>query len=183
MVAEANKIGIQVRLKHCANSGAILNMPNSYMDMVRPGILCYGLYPSHDVGKRIEVIPAMTFKTGIIFVKRVKKGTSLSYGLTYKTKKDTHIATIPAGYADGYHRALSNKANVIINKKAYPIVGRVCMDQSLIDLGDDMYPVGQEVILFGKENITADTVASWLDTIPYEVTCNMSRRVVRTYNT
>jgi alanine racemase len=181
MIDEAEKNGIKVGLKHCANSGAILNTPSSYMDMVRPGILCYGLYPSHDVEKKIKVIPAMTFKTGIIFVKRVKKGTCLSYGLTYRPEKDTNIATIPAGYADGYHRGLSNNAKVIINNKTYPVVGRVCMDMSLIDLGNDTYPIGQEIILFGKETVTADTVASWLGTIPYEVTCNMSRRVVRTY--
>ncbi|MEA3222194.1 MAG: alanine racemase [Thermodesulfobacteriota bacterium] len=182
MINEANRLGMDVGIRHCANSGAILNVSKSYMDMVRPGLLCYGLYPSQDISKRLDVIPAMTLKTSIMFIKRVKKGTALSYGLTYKTKSDTYIATLPVGYADGYFRALSNKARVIIQGKTYPVVGRVCMDQILIDLGDDLYPVGQEVILFGKDIITAETVASWCDTIPYEITCNMSRRVVRTYS-
>ncbi|MCD6569227.1 MAG: alanine racemase [Deltaproteobacteria bacterium] len=181
MIDEAHRLDIDVGISHCANSGAILNVPGSYMDMVRPGLLCYGLYPSQEVSRRLDVIPAMTFKTSIMFVKRVKKSTALSYGLTYKTERDTYIATLPVGYADGYTRVLSNKARVIIQDKTYPVAGRVCMDQTLIDLGDDLYPVGQEVVLFGKEIITADTVASWCDTIPYEITCNMNRRVVRTY--
>jgi alanine racemase len=174
--------GIKVGLSHCANSGAIINHPESFMDMVRPGILCYGLYPSHDMEKILDLKPAMTLKTGITYVKRVKKGTGLSYGLTFRPGKDTTIATIPIGYADGYHRCLSNASRVLINGKAYPVVGRICMDQTLIDLGDDMYPLGHEVILFGKETITAETVASWSGTIPYEITCDMSRRVPRMYS-
>jgi len=182
MIDGANRLGMDVGVRHCANSGAILNVSKSYMDMVRPGLICYGLYPSQDVSRRLDIMPAMTLKTSIMFIKRVKKGTALSYGLTYKTKSDTYIATLPVGYADGYSRVLSNKARVIIQGKTYPVVGRVCMDQTLIDLGDDLYPAGQEVILFGKDIITAETVASWCDTIPYEITCNMSRRVVRTYS-
>jgi alanine racemase len=123
----------------------------------------------------------MTMKSGIMFIKRVKKGTGLSYGLTYTTERDSFIATIPVGYADGYPRALSNKAKVIINGKTYPVVGRICMDQCLIELGDDIYPIGQEVTLFGTHTITAQDVADWCDTIPYEITCNMSRRVPRMY--
>jgi len=181
MIETAKKLGIPFGKRHCANSGAILTVPESYMDMVRPGILCYGLYPSQDIPKKLYVIPAMTFKSAIMFVKRLDKGTGVSYGLTYKTKKDTYIATIPVGYADGYSRSLSNRAEVIIRGKNYPVAGRVCMDQTLVDLGDDRYPVGEEVILFGKEGITAEGLAFWIGTIPYEVTCNMSRRVPRTY--
>jgi alanine racemase len=117
-----------------------------------------------------------------MFTKRVKKGTGLSYGLTYRPEKDTNIATIPVGYADGYHRCLSNASRVLIEGKTYPVVGRICMDQSLIDLGDDTYPPGQEVILFGKDVITAETVAACSGTIPYEITCDMSRRVPRLYS-
>jgi alanine racemase len=181
----ANKLsssGIKVGFRHCANSGAIINHPESFMDIVRPGILCYGLYPSHDMQKVLDIKPAMTLKTGITYVKRVRKGTGLSYGLTYKPGKDSNIATIPIGYADGYHRCLSNTSRVLIDGKTYPVVGRICMDQTLIDLGDDTYPLGHEVILFGKETITAETVASWSGTIPYEITCDMSRRVPRMYS-
>lgn len=174
--------GIHPGLRHCANSGAILNHRESFMDMVRPGILCYGLYPASGFESDLKITPAMTLKTAIMFVKRVKKGTGLSYGLTYRTQKDTCIATIPIGYADGYPRCLSNKSQVIIQGKTYPVVGRICMDQSLVDLGDDIYAPGEEVTLFGREGITAQTVASWGNTIPYEVTCDMSRRVPRTYS-
>ncbi|HOS96172.1 MAG TPA: alanine racemase [Deltaproteobacteria bacterium] len=175
-------LGIDAGLRHTANSGAIVNHPESFMDMVRPGILCYGLYPGQDMPRVLDVRPAMTFKTAVMFVKRVRKGTPLSYGLTFRTERDSTIATIPLGYADGYSRSLSNRAQVSIAGRHYPVVGRICMDQTLIDLGDDAYPVGQEVILFGPESITAADVAAWSGTIPYEVTCEMSRRVPRTYS-
>lgn len=175
-------LGICSGITHCANSGAVLNYPGSYLDMVRPGLLCYGLYPSDLIKNAIPVTPAMSLKTAIVFVKRIKKGSALSYGLTYQLKKDSNIATIPIGYADGYPRILSSRAHVIIHGKRYPVVGRICMDQSLIDLGEDLYPVGEEVVIFGKEIITAQDVAFWGNTIPYEITCNMSRRVRRTYS-
>jgi alanine racemase len=173
---------ISVDIRHCANSGAILNHSDTYLDMVRPGILCYGLYPSHQIPKTLKVVPAMTLKTAIMFAKRIQKGTGLSYGLTYHAPKDTYIATIPIGYADGLSRSLSNTAQVTIQGRTYPVVGRICMDQCLIDLGDDLYPIGQEVTIFGRDGITAETIASWNNTIPYEITCNMSRRVPRTYS-
>jgi alanine racemase len=182
LVHKLSSSGIEIGARHCANSGAIINHPESFMDMVRPGILCYGLYPSPDMPKVLDIMPAMTLKTGITYVKRVKKGTGLSYGLTYRPEKDTNIATIPVGYADGYHRCLSNTSRVLISGKTYPVVGRICMDQTLINLGDDLYPLGHEVVLFGKEIITAETVASWSGTIPYEITCDMSRRVPRMYS-
>ena len=181
LIDKAKYLGLKLGLRHCANSGAILDHPESYMDIIRPGILCYGLYPSHECGRDLDVVPAMTMKSAVMFTKRVKQGTGISYGLTYTTKRDTYLATIPVGYADGYPRALSNNKRVIINDKTYPVVGRICMDQCVVELGDDIYPVGQEVILFGKETITAETVADWCGTIPYEITCNMSRRVPRTY--
>lgn len=181
IIDKAKFLGRDIEYMHCANSGAILDHTDSYMNMVRPGILCYGLYPSPTCTRKLDVIPAMTMKSGIVFIKRVKKGTGLSYGLTYKTSRDTYIATIPVGYADGYMRSLSNKTNVVIERKKYPVVGRICMDQCLIELGDNVYPVGQEVIMFGKEIITAEDVALWAETIPYELICNMSRRVPRRY--
>lgn len=175
-------MNIDVGLRHLANSGAIINNPESFMDLVRPGILCYGLYPGQGMPQKLDVRPAMSLKTAIMFVKRVRKGVGLSYGLTYRPERDTTIATIPIGYADGYSRSLSNTAQVLIAGKRYPVVGRICMDQTLIDLGDETYPVGQEVTLFGPDIITAATVAAWCGTIPYEVTCDMSRRVPRMYS-
>lgn len=182
LIKRIQDAGFQAGLSHCANSGAILNHAESFMDMVRPGILCYGLHPSDRHPDNLKVTPAMTLKTAIMFLKQVKKGTGLSYGLTYHAAKDTYIATIPIGYADGFPRSLSNKALVTIEDKTYPVVGRICMDQCLIDLGDDLYPIGQEVTIFGKDGITAETVASWGSTIPYEITCDMSRRVPRRYS-
>ncbi|MGC9325022.1 MAG: alanine racemase [Desulfomonilia bacterium] len=182
LVERITALGIPCGDLHAANSGAILNHPESYLDMVRPGLLCYGLYPNGSETGKIAVTPAMTLKTAIMFVKRVKKGMRLSYGLTYEVKKDSTIATIPIGYADGYPRALSNRARVRVGGKTYPVAGRICMDQTLIDLGNDRYPVGEEVTLFGTDEITASTVAAWCESIPYEVVCNMSRRVPRTYS-
>lgn len=180
-VKDLRDAGVSPGLVHCANSGAVLNHRASYHDMVRPGILCYGLYPSEDHDGTLKVTPAMTLKTAVMFTKRVRRGTCLSYGLTYQAPRDTYIATIPIGYADGFPRSLSNKARVTIDGKTYPVVGRVCMDQSLVDLGEDLYPNGQEVVVFGKEGVTAAEIASWGDTIPYEITCDMSRRVTRIY--
>jgi alanine racemase len=182
LIRQMETAGLSAGLCHCANSGAIINHTESFMDMVRPGILCYGLYPTEKHSDNLKVTPAMTLKTAVMFVKRVKKDTGLSYGLTYRAPEDTYIATIPIGYADGFPRSLSNKARVTIEGKTYPVAGRICMDQCLIDLGDDLYPAGQEVTIFGKNGITAETVASWGNTIPYEITCDMSRRVPRTYS-
>jgi alanine racemase len=168
-------------LKHLANSGAILDLPQSYFDMVRPGIMIYGHYPSDGISESIKIRPALTLRSEIIFIKRVKKGTSLSYGRTYTTAKDSFVATVPAGYADGINRLLSNNHQVIIRGRLYPLVGRVTMDQILVDLGDDFYPVGTEVVIFGQELITASDVARRLSTIPYEVTCSVSKCVKRYY--
>ncbi len=182
IIGRMKAAGLSPGLSHCANSGAILNHADSFMDMVRPGILCYGLYPVEKHPDNIKVTPAMTLKTAVMFVKKVKKGTGLSYGLTYRAPEDTYIATLPIGYADGFPRVLSNRARVTIEGRTYPVVGRICMDQCLVDLGNDLYPVGQEVTVFGRDGITAETVASWGGTIPYEITCDMSRRVPRTYS-
>jgi alanine racemase len=168
-------------ISHIANSAAILNYKDSFFDMVRPGITVYGFPPAPDKKNNIDFIPAMTFKSSIIFTKRVLSGTPLSYSHTYKTSADSNIATVAAGYGDGYPRSLSNKSKVIINNKSYPVVGRICMDQFLVNLGNDSYPVGEEVILFGKKLVTAADVAQWANTIPYEITCSVSRRVPRIY--
>jgi alanine racemase len=178
---EFKKNGIEVKYKHMANSAAILNYKDTIFNMARPGITAYGYRPSGDCNSTVKLIPSMTFKSRVIFLKRVKKNTPLSYGHTYRTKSDTNIATLPVGYGDGYSRSLSNKSSVIIRGKTYPVAGRVCMDQILVDLGNDEYPLGEEVILFGKETITAETIAELIGTIPYEVTCGISKRVQRIY--
>ena len=172
---------ISIPLKHLANSSAILNYSDSLFTMVRPGIMGYGYMPSDTFKNDIKLIPSMSLRSYIVFIKRVKKGTALSYGLTYTTDRDSNIATIPVGYGDGYSRFLSNKGKVIIRNKTYPVVGRVCMDQILINLEDDRYALGEEVTLFGREKITAETIADWIGTIPYEVTCSISKRVPRVY--
>ena len=123
----------------------------------------------------------MTFKSSIIFIKRVEKNTPLSYGLTYTTPSACNIATVAAGYGDGYSRLLSNKGSILIGGKLYPIAGRVSMDQTLVNLGDDIYPPGTEAILFGRELVTADDIASIVGTIPYEIICGIAKRVPRIY--
>ncbi|MBN2403207.1 MAG: alanine racemase [Spirochaetes bacterium] len=173
--------GIDVKYRHMANSAAILNYKESIFNLARPGITAYGYRPSGNCNSSVKLIPSMTFKSCVIFIKRVKKDTPLSYGLTYRTKNDTNIATVPVGYGDGYSRFLSNKGSVIIRGNLYPVAGRVCMDQILVDLGNDEYPLGEEVILFGRDTITAETIAELIGTIPYEVTCGISKRVQKQY--
>jgi alanine racemase len=181
IISDLKSDGIEIPLKHLANSAGLVNFPDSHFDMVRPGIMSYGLHPAQGMVTGMDLVPAMTLKSNIVFIKKVPAGTPLSYGLTFVTRRESRIATVPLGYGDGYSRFLSNRAAVLINGKAYPVVGRVSMDQILIDLGDDDYPPGQEVVLFGRETITAETLAQWIGTIPYEVTCGISKRVQRTY--
>lgn len=180
IVKEIEKTGISFRFRHIANSAGILNFPDKFFNMVRPGILSYG-YPPVEMEGSSGFESAMTFKSYIVYTKRVAKGTRISYGLTYELKNDSNIATVSAGYGDGYNRLLSNRGIVIINGKRYNVAGRVCMDQIMIDLGNDTYPVGTEVTLFGEDGITAATIAGWIGTIPYEVTCSISKRVQRIY--
>lgn len=176
---------IEIPLKHCANSGAILQLKNSYFDMVRPGIMMYGYYPSHETRKTLPLKPAMSVRSKIGFLKRVKKGTSISYGRKYITRRNTFIASVAAGYADGISRRLTNKASALIGGKSFPIVGTICMDQLMIDLGPkSAHKVGNEVVLMGKDGsreISAWEISDMLGTIPYEVCCAISERVPRVY--
>ena len=179
--------GINPGLIHSANSGAVIGYPDSYsqiFNMVRPGIMIYGYYPSIEQKRDLDLKPVMEFKTRVSFIKTVEKDTPISYGLTYKTHKKTQIATLPVGYADGYSRLLSNKGSVCINNKIYPIVGRVCMDLCLVDLGmDSDIKENDEVILFGPGSgcMDAEEIAKKMNTISYEVTCLISKRVPRIY--
>jgi alanine racemase len=170
---------------HLANSAAIIDLPEAYFNMVRPGIMLYGLYPSAQVHReKISLKPAMSLKTKSVFVKRVPENTGISYGLRYHTRKETTIVTIPIGYADGWSRLLAHKAEALIGGKRFPIVGTICMDQCMIDVGDEPVELGQEIVLIGEqgcEKITADIIADHLGTINYEVTCMISSRVPRIY--
>jgi len=175
-------MGLRV-LRHAANSGAILDMPASYFDLVRPGVMMYGYYPSPHTTRSVPLRPAMTFKTRVLFVKRVERGSSVSYGRQFIAPQATTIATLPVGYADGYNRLLSNRGEVLIRGRRYPVVGRVCMDQIMVDLGpeSDVCP-GDEAVLFGRqgdEEVSVYSICEKVQTIPYEVTCWVSARVPR----
>lgn len=178
-------LNIAKPMVHGANSGAILDMPNTYYDAVRPGIILYGYYPSREVGQTVDLKPAMEWKTRIIFLKEVQPGCKLSYGGTYTTKRLSRIATLPVGYADGYKRAFGNKAQVLVRGRRAPVVGRVCMDQCLVDVTDiEGVRPGDEVVLMGsqgKEAIWADELAMWADTISYEILTTITKRVPRIY--
>jgi alanine racemase len=183
VVREIEASGIKIPKRHMANSAAILDLPESYFDLVRPGVMIYGLYPSNEVSHRIELKPAMTFMTKVTFVKWVPSGSSISYGRTFATQKETLVATLPVGYADGYSRLLSGRGEVLIHNHRVPLIGRVCMDMCMIDASivENVQP-GDEVILFG-EGLPADEIAEKIGTINYEVVCAVSKRVPRVYRT
>jgi alanine racemase len=154
---------------HAANSGAILDLPETWLDMVRPGCLIYGLYPSNEVKKNITLTPALSFKSRIAFLKVVPAESFIGYGKTFYTKRETVIATLPVGYADGYDRWLSNQGEVLIRGEKAPVIGRVCMDQMMIDVtGLGSMEVGDEVVLWGKQGgktISVEDIAQKLNTI------------------
>ena len=178
--------GVNILLKHVSNSGAIIDMPNTYLDGVRAGIVLYGYYPSEDVLKQnLDLKKAITIKTQVAHVKILDKNEYVSYGRKFKTERKSIIATLPIGYADGYSRALTGKAKVIINGKFAPVVGTICMDQCMIDVTDigDVH-VGDEVIVLGKDKdlkFDADDMAKAMGTINYEVLCMIKQRIPRVY--
>jgi alanine racemase len=181
------KEGLEPPVRHAANSGALIDMPDSHLDMVRPGIATYGLNPSDEVDKRIvDLKPAMTLKSKIIHLKRVPPGFNISYGITFQTKNHTTIATVPVGYADGYNRRLSSRGHMLVHGQRVPIVGRVCMDLSMLDVGSVAeVALEDEVVVFGKqgnEAVTADEIATSIGTINYEVVSTITGRVPRVYN-
>lgn len=186
VVNKLKEKGIEFELKHVANSAAIIDIPSAYYDAVRPGIMLYGYYPSDEVDKkRLTLKPVMTIKSNIVNIKEVPENTPISYGRKFYTRRLSKIATIPFGYADGFTRLLFGKAFVIVNGKKAPIVGRICMDQCMIDITDcGDVKIGDEVIVMGeKDGIrnNADDVANMLGTISYEVLCMVSKRVPRVY--
>jgi len=173
---------IAVPFYHAANTAATLFFPESRLDLVRVGLGIYGMYP--DARRPIDLKPALSLKTRVAFVKRVPAGSAVSYCGTYVTWKETSLAVLPIGYADGLSRGLGNKAHVIIKGHYCPIVGNVTMDHTMVDVGDLPVGIGDEVILLGSDgqlSVTADDWARHLGTINYEITCMLSNRVERVY--
>ena len=180
------KAGLNPSLTHTANSGAVIDMPRSHLDLVRPGISIYGLYPSDEVDRqRVSLRPAMALKSQIIQLKKVSAGFKVSYGSTYATQQPTTIATVPIGYADGLNRLLSSRGKMLVNGQRVPIVGRVCTDLTMLDVGDvKNVQMGDEVVVFGQqgnETLTVDEMAAELNTINYEIVTGISARVPRIY--
>lgn len=184
ILQELKKAGIEIPIKHIANSGAVADIDSSVFDMVRPGIAVYGIYPSGQVSTAMQLKPVLSLRSKVVFIKRVPKNTGISYGLKYYTDKDSNIVTVPIGYGDGYSRLLTNKGEVLIRGKHYPVVGAVCMDQLMVNVGDDKVEIGDEVVLIGQmaeKKITATELADKIGTIPYEITCMINARVPRFY--
>ncbi len=178
--------GITFQYVHCANSAAVIDMPDTYKDMVRLGIAMYGMYPSTEVDmEKVKLKPALKLMSHVTYVKEVPEGEEVSYGGTFVTKRPSVIATVAVGYGDGYPRALSSKGYVLINGKKAPIIGRVCMDQMMVDV-TDIEGVGRDslVTLIGRdgdEEITVEEIAALAGTFNYEFVCNLNKRIPRNY--
>ncbi|MDD3627270.1 MAG: alanine racemase, partial [bacterium] len=176
---------LTIPLIHFANSGGILNYPRSHFNMVRAGLLTFGEYPGGELKKIISVKPVMSFKTQVVLLKKFKKGDTISYNRSYKLKNDSLIAVLPIGYGDGYDFLLSNKGTVLIKGNEYPIVGRVTMDLTMIDIGkNNSIKIGDEAILIGKsgkKEITAEDIAKKIGTINYNILCSVGKRAPRIY--
>ena len=184
-VKEMEKRGADFKIRHIDNSAGAMEIHSDGFDMMRLGIVIYGLYPSEEIDKNVVLKPAMTLKASVVHVKELEAGRGVGYGWTYVTEKPTKIATVSVGYADGYPRALSNKGRVLIHGQYAPIVGRVCMDQIMVDVTDmEEVNVGDEVVLFGKQGencISIEEVAEPANSFNYEMACHVSRRVPRVY--
>jgi len=173
VLIDIKREGINISIKHVGNSATLLDLPHMWLDMLRPGISIYGLYPSPEVKKTIDLIPAQEFKTRIIFLKELPAGESIGYGRTYITKRRTLVASLPVGYADGYNRLLSNQGEVLVRGNRVPIIGRICMDQCMIDVTKlPQVEAGDEVVLWGKQGdevISVEEIAQKIGTINYEI--------------
>jgi alanine racemase len=171
-------------VRHMANSGAVLQLPESWLDMVRPGILLYGVYPSAQAQRSVAVQPALTWASRIVYFKVVRPGHPVSYGSTWQSDHPVRVVTVPVGYGDGYFRAMSGKAQVLIKGQRYPVVGTICMDQFMVNIEHDSAFNEDEIILVGQsgeQHITVEELASWAGTIPYEILTNINTRVPRVY--
>lgn len=187
MAQVSEALGYRPDLVHAANSGGVLAHPDTWGNLVRPGIMAYGYYPDASTPRTVPIAPALEWRAPLVHVKKVRAGETVSYGRTWTAPRDTYIGTVPVGYADGYRRALSNSARVLQHGHEYPVVGRVCMDQFLVDLGADTQArPGDEVILLGSDGeaaYTADRMADQLGTISYEILTLIGERVRREHST
>ena len=184
VLSQLKKKKVKIPLIHMANSGDVLDIPESYFNMVRVGISLYGHYPSTETLESIPLKQVMTLKSKVLQIRRLPRGTNVSYGCHFTTKKETSIAILPIGYADGIHRAFTNKGKVMIKGKLYPIVGTVTMDLIMVDIGDDPIKAGDEVIFWGNSSggvVQATKLAKRIGTISYELCCSVSKRVPRVY--
>lgn len=184
-VEKVEAAGYDIQIKHLANSAAVIDLPEFAFDMVRPGIMLYGLQPSDELHQDPELKPVLSFKTRIVHLRTLKENSAVSYGSTYKTEEEEKLAVLPVGYKDGYSRLLSNKGNVLVHGKKAPIRGRVCMGQTIIGVDEiEDVKVGDEVILIGEQagkSITASEIADLIGTINYEVVCNLSERLEKIF--
>ncbi len=184
IIAKFKEKNIKYGIAHSANSGAILDMPEAYFDAVRPGIILYGYYPSQETTESFKLKPVMSLLSKVTSIKPILKEESVSYGRKFIAEEDTFICSVPIGYADGFNRNLTNKATAIIKGKVYNQVGRVTMDRILFEIKNDKIKLNDKVILLGndgKNKIDADDWSKILNTIPYEITCNISKRIPRIY--
>lgn len=183
--AHFERIGAPMPIRHLANSGGVLHFPETWLDMVRPGIMLYGVLPDPAAYRSVDIRPALSLLSQVVYFKVVKAGSSVSYGATWAPAQDTHVVTVPIGYGDGYPRALSNRGQVLIRGQFHPIVGRLCMDQFMVDLGphgsayveDDVVLIGPQ----GEQILTVEDVAAWADTIGYEILTRFNERIPREY--
>lgn len=178
------KHSIKPPIRHISNSGGILQFPKANFDMVRPGIMLYGVYPSKVIKKTVEVNPVLSWKSLVVYFKVIKPGHPVGYGLTWQTDHNVRAVTVPVGYGDGYFRSMSGKGKVLINGQKYPVIGTISMDQIVVNLELGTAYNGDEVILLGTDGenrITAEDLAEWAGTIPYEILTNINTRVPRIY--
>jgi len=184
LLARIGKMKIRPAMIHMANSGAVLDLPESYFDAVRPGILLYGHYPSRETSGSIAARPVMTLQTAVAHIRRLPADCPVSYGRRWVTPGRTQIAVLPLGYADGIRRELTNRGEVLIKRKRYPMVGTVTMDTIMVNVGEDPIAVGDEAIIWGESDqgsLPLLEIAAGIGTIPYELTCGVSARVKRVY--
>jgi alanine racemase len=183
-ISDLKKAGYEFRLTHACNSAAMVNLPEAWFDMVRPGISIYGMMPESSLTEKINLNPALQLISQVIKTKSVRKGETVGYSMKYVARKNIRIAVVPLGYGDGYFRALTNKSHCLINGRKYRLVGSVCMDQLMVDIGEDDVKIGDRVVLIGNDRgntITANHLADMIDTIPYEITTSILQRIPRKY--
>lgn len=183
--AHVARLGAPMPLRHLANSGGVLHFPQTHLDMVRPGILMYGVMPDPASQRAVDVRPALSLVSQVVYFKVVRAGNPVSYGATWAPERDTRIVTIPIGYGDGWPRALSSRGEVLIRGQRYPLVGRICMDQFMVDIGEGTAWNEDEVVLIGRQGddaISAEDVALTAGTIPYEILTGLNERIPREYH-